>query len=89
MFVHVYIPLAFEMRFPSVPAGLVAVLAAFPHFASQAVHQVDITTVTHLNTDDTVNATFLASYRSHHTADFLRRSCTGLSEPPQGREAWV
>lgn len=65
MFVHVYTPLAFEIRCPSVPAELVAVLAAFPHFASQAVHQVDIKTATHLNMDDTVNATILVSYCSH------------------------
>lgn len=72
----VYISLAFEMHWPSVPAELGVVLAALPHFSSPpAVHQVDITTATHLNKDDTVNATFLTSYCSHHAADVLQRSC--------------
>lgn len=85
MFVHVYISLAFEMRWPSVPAELVVVLAAFPPFASPlAVRQVDITTATHLNTDDRVNAAFLASYCSHHPADFLQRSCRGAVRATTG-----
>lgn len=51
MFVHVYISLAFEMCWPSVPTELGAILDAFPHFASPlAVRQAGVTTVTHLST---------------------------------------
>ena len=87
MFVHVYISLAFEMRWPSVPTELAVVLTAFPHFASPlAIRQVDITTVTCLNTDDTVNTTCLASYCSHHAADFLQGSCTGAVRATTGAQ---
>jgi len=85
MFVHVYASLAFEMHRPWVPAELVVVPSAFPRFASPlAVGQVDVTTVTHLNIDDTVNATLLPSSCSHHTADFLQTPCTGAVRATAG-----
>lgn len=85
IFVHVYMSLAFEMHWPSVPTDIVIVLTSFPHFASpSAVRQVAIMTVTCLNTDDTVNATFLTSSYSHHAADFLQRSCMGAVRATTG-----
>lgn len=72
--------LAFEMRWPSVPTEPVAVLAAFP----LAVRQVDITSVTCLDTDDTINATLLASYRSHHLQIFCRDLVWGCKSHHRG-----